>query len=107
MQNLNVSDANPAIVSNSIMNTTSAPLNNGHVGGVGDNAHIDDSSADDPSSEQAAADKRNKEKKHDAGAADLERVTDYAEETEINESDISGVKSSSSYLLIHSLLKHD
>jgi len=32
-----------------------------------------------------------KEKKHDAGAADLERVTDYAEETEISASDISGV----------------
>jgi len=33
-----------------------------------------------------------KEKKHDAGAADLERVTDYAEETEISASDISGVR---------------
>ena len=32
-----------------------------------------------------------KEKKHDSGAADLERVTDYAEETEISASDISGV----------------
>lgn len=32
-----------------------------------------------------------KEKKHDSGAADLEKVTDYAEETEITASDLSGV----------------
>ncbi|CAL8143189.1 unnamed protein product [Orchesella dallaii] len=41
-------------------------------------------------SEQEA--KKVKEKKHDAGAADLEKVTDYAEETEITGSDISGVR---------------
>ncbi|CAG7815483.1 unnamed protein product [Allacma fusca] len=35
--------------------------------------------------------KKVKEKRHDAGAADLEKVTDYAEETEISASDISGV----------------
>lgn len=40
-------------------------------------------------SEQEA--KKVKEKKHDAGAADLEKVTDYAEETEISESDFIGV----------------
>jgi len=33
-----------------------------------------------------------KEKKHDSGAADLEKVTDYAEETEITSSDLSGVR---------------
>jgi len=36
--------------------------------------------------------RRVKEKKHDSGAADLEKVTDYAEETEISASDISGVR---------------
>ena len=44
--------------------------------------------------EEAELDERKKapkERKHDAGAADLERVTDYAEETEISTSDISGV----------------
>jgi len=44
--------------------------------------------------EDSELDERKKvvrEKKHDAGAADLERVTDYAEETEISTSDISGV----------------
>lgn len=40
-------------------------------------------------SEQEA--KKIKEKKHDAGAADLEKVTDYAEETEISASDFIGV----------------
>lgn len=29
--------------------------------------------------------------KHDSGAADLEKVTDYAEETEISGQDITGV----------------
>lgn len=37
--------------------------------------------------------KKAKERKHDSGAADLERVTDYAEEREISASDISGVSS--------------
>lgn len=40
-------------------------------------------------SEQEA--KKIKERKHDAGAADLEKVTDYAEETEISASDFIGV----------------
>lgn len=30
--------------------------------------------------------------KHDSGAADLEKVTDYAEETEISSKDIAGVR---------------
>lgn len=30
--------------------------------------------------------------KHDSGVADLEKVTDYAEETEISSQDISGVR---------------
>lgn len=32
-----------------------------------------------------------KSAKHDSGAADLEKVTDYAEETEISSKDIAGV----------------
>lgn len=33
-----------------------------------------------------------KQKKHDSGAADLERVTDYAEEKEISSQTISNVR---------------
>lgn len=35
-----------------------------------------------------------KSAKHDSGAADLEKVTDYAEETEISSKDIAGVSGS-------------
>lgn len=35
--------------------------------------------------------KQKKQSKHDGGAADLERVTDYAEEKEISTADISSV----------------
>lgn len=35
--------------------------------------------------------KQKKVTKHDGGAADLERVTDYAEEKEISSADISSV----------------
>lgn len=35
-----------------------------------------------------------KSAKHDSGAADLEKVTDYAEETEISSKDIAGVSDS-------------
>lgn len=34
-----------------------------------------------------------KPRKHDSGAADLERVTDYAEEKEISSSDLETVRS--------------
>lgn len=37
-----------------------------------------------------AQDKQKKSAKHDSGAADLERVTDYAEEKEISPQDFSG-----------------
>jgi len=37
--------------------------------------------------------RKTKERKHDSGAADLEKVTDYAEEEEISAADISGVSS--------------
>lgn len=55
-------------------------------------------------SEQEA--KKVKEKKHDAGAADLEKVTDYAEETEISESDFIGVMRKYWYLKKKSLLDY-
>jgi len=48
---------------------------------------------DDITEESEQNSRKVKEKKHDAGAADLERVTDYAEETEISASDISAVRS--------------
>lgn len=38
-----------------------------------------------------AQDKKKKVAKHDGGVADLERVTDYAEEKEISSADISNV----------------
>lgn len=37
--------------------------------------------------------------KHDSGVADLEKVTDYAEEKEISSQDISGVSFSHVYVL--------
>lgn len=36
--------------------------------------------------------KQKKQSKHDGGAADLERVTDYAEEKEISTANISSVR---------------
>lgn len=36
--------------------------------------------------------KQKKAARHDGGAADLERVTDYAEEREISSADISNVR---------------
>lgn len=39
-----------------------------------------------PNSEEANHKDKEKEKKHDSGAADLEKVTDYAEEKEIQSS---------------------
>lgn len=44
-----------------------------------------DRSSEDPKAAQKKA------AKHDSGAADLEKVTDYAEETEISSKDIAGV----------------
>ncbi|OXA55435.1 huntingtin-interacting protein K [Folsomia candida] len=35
---------------------------------------------------------KERERKHDSGAVDLEKITDYAEETEITASDLSGVR---------------
>jgi len=52
----------------------------------------EDQEHDDITEESEKNARKNKEKKHDAGAADLERVTDYAEETEISASDISAVR---------------
>jgi hypothetical protein len=52
----------------------------------------DNNSEADESDEEKRDDKV-KEKKHDSGAADLQKVTDYAEETEITSSDLSGVSS--------------
>ena len=43
--------------------------------------------------EDATDKKQKKASKHDSGAADLERVTDYAEEKEITSKMISDVKS--------------
>lgn len=37
-----------------------------------------------------------KPRKHDSGAADLERVTDYAEEKEISSSDLETVRAAGS-----------
>lgn len=41
-----------------------------------------------------------KQKKHDSGAADLERVTDFQEETEISK-DISNVNKQLNFLYFH------
>ena len=48
-----------------------------------------DTSGEDPKAAQK------KSAKHDSGAADLEKVTDYAEETEISSKDIAGVSDTS------------
>ncbi len=40
-------------------------------------------SADEEQQQKEEQQQQNKEKKHDSGAADLEKVTDYAEEKEI------------------------
>lgn len=42
--------------------------------------------------EQNDDSKGNKSKKHDSGAADLEKVTDYVEETEISAQSIGDVR---------------
>lgn len=41
-----------------------------------------------------------KPRKHDSGAADLEKVTDYAEEKEISSSDLETVRECSSRMLM-------
>lgn len=45
----------------------------------------------DPVTEDVSDKSQKKTAKHDSGVADLERVTDYAEEKEISSQDISGV----------------
>lgn len=48
-------------------------------------------SGDTNGSEEIQDKKQKKVTKHDGGAADLERVTDYAEEKEISSADMSSV----------------
>ena len=45
--------------------------------------------------------KGNKSKKHDSGAADLEKVTDYVEETEISGQSIGDVSTTSQVIFIY------
>ncbi|XP_026466218.1 huntingtin-interacting protein K-like [Ctenocephalides felis] len=47
----------------------------------------------DPVTEDVSDKSQKKTAKHDSGVADLERVTDYAEEKEISSQDISGALS--------------
>lgn len=47
--------------------------------------------------------KQKKQTKHDGGAADLERVTDYAEEKEISTANISSV----SFLITNRVFAHN
>lgn len=68
----------------------------------GQEQNIENHDSEDTSSDQQQQQQQKiiKEKKHDAGAADLERVTDYAEEREISESDISGVSKATNLLIV-------
>lgn len=45
--------------------------------------------------------KSKKTAKHDGGVADLERVTDYAEEKELSSADISNVNSSQFFTILN------
>lgn len=47
----------------------------------------DEINGDSDEAQQTANSQKIKEKKHDSGAADLEKVTDYAEEKEISPSE--------------------
>lgn len=49
-------------------------------------------SGEEPESSEDPKAAQKKAAKHDSGAADLEKVTDYAEETEISSKDIAGVR---------------
>lgn len=53
--------------------------------------------------DEAQDKKAKKAAKHDGGVADLERVTDYAEEKELSSADISNVKSPHFNLTIFSV----
>ena len=63
-------------------------------------AQVEDQVVNGVSGEEAekslddAKSSQKKSAKHDSGAADLEKVTDYAEETEISSKDIAGVSGS-------------
>jgi len=59
---------------------------------IDDTHNVDGENDTDLTEESEQEAKRVKEKKHDAGAGDLEKITDYAEETEISGSDFSGVR---------------
>lgn len=52
------------------------------------NSKLNGLDQDDEQTEQKSV---KKAAKHDSGAADLERVTDYAEEKELSHKDIAGV----------------
>jgi hypothetical protein len=69
------------------MNNSEHHHNNDHH----NNDHDHDIHDHDLTEESEIESRKVKEKKHDSGAADLEKVTDYAEETEITASDLSGV----------------
>lgn len=52
---------------------------------------MSDDNVDHNGTDEAQDKKSKKVAKHDGGVADLERVTDYAEEKEISSADISNV----------------
>ena len=51
--------------------------------------HKEDGNKEPANEEDSQQQNKEKEKKHDTGAADLEKVTDYAEEKEITSSSVS------------------
>lgn len=66
------------------MSQTPAQVDDAQVFNGFRDEEIDRTSEDPKAAQKKAA-------KHDSGAADLEKVTDYAEETEISSKDIAGV----------------